>query len=217
MILAENGGLLKKLLRQMLAGKEDDYLAKKVALRTNHLTAGEAGKLLGLEVWSSAVVSLLCSSRPMAKLIFRLETEQGIFSRFAACFPCRHLFEDNPDAALFVNCTGLRALASLSTLSKRVRALIHDDCSFFSSLLHLASHDDIRSTFDVNDRPAYVVSQFLLTYAMSGACRDSHQWLIEQGFCEAIVRILSVTSEPMTMNHCTKAILLLTEERDCRD
>jgi hypothetical protein len=214
MILAEAGALLKKLLSQMLAGKDEDFLVQEVATFTEHLTTEEAGKLLGLEFWSTAVVGLLCTSRPLAKLILRLAPERRIFSRFAACIHCRLLFSDNSAAARSINCIGLRALASLSPISKDIRDSIQKDSGIFASLLHLIPEQEGCCPFDLEDKTVNVVSTFLLNLVTSEACKDLHRWLIEQGFCEAILRILSTSKDVVMMNSCTLALLGLSEDED---
>jgi hypothetical protein len=217
MILAEGGALLKKLLSQMLAGKDEEYLVEEVATFTEHLTTEEVGKLLGLEFWSTAVIGLLCTSRPLAKLILRLAPERRIFSRFAACIHCRLLFADNSAAARSVNRIGLRALTSLSLISKDIRDSIQNDSGFFASLLHLIHDQEGCCPFDFDDdKTVNVVSNFLLTLVVSEACKDLHRWLIEQGFCEAILGILSTSKDPLMMNSCAAALLGLSEDEDCR-
>jgi hypothetical protein len=216
MILAEAGALVKKLLSQMLAGKDEEFLVQEVATFTEHLTIEEAGKLLGLEFWSTAVVGILCTSRPLAKLILMLAPERRIFSRFAACIHCRFLFADNSAAARSVNCIGPRALADLSPISKDMRDSIQKDNGFFASLLHLNPEQEGCCAFGFKDKTVNVVSKFLLTVVASEACKDLHRWLIEQGFCEAILRMLSTSTDTLMMNSCTLALLGLSEDEDCR-
>jgi hypothetical protein len=221
-VLSENGALLRKLLGQMLSGRDEDFLKK--GLKSMEFRAYEAGRLLGLEFWSAAVISTMCMSVRFAKIVLRLGSEERIFNRLAACLHRTKLFVDSPPAAGPVNSLGLRALCYLGRASKRFRGLIRGDPRIFSSIFHLLSKDEsCSSPLDgvIKDKHASgAVTLFLRTFAACEGCKDSHAWLIEQGFCEAMVKVISQNLpgqlHKMNMMVCTESILALLEEEPCR-
>lgn len=89
--LEDDAALLVKLLKQMLSGRDKDFLRRDISYRKSDPEA-EFSRFAGLELWSVAVIALLSLSRRMAKVILRLGSEQRIFARLAACLHCTTLF-----------------------------------------------------------------------------------------------------------------------------
>jgi hypothetical protein len=176
-VLSENGALLRKLLGQMLSGRDEDFLKK--GLKSAEFRACEAGRLLGLQFWSAAVIGTMCMSLTFAKIVLRLGSEERIFNRFVACLHRTTLFVDSrPPAAGPVNSLGLKALCYLGRASKRFRGLIRGDPRIFPSIFHLLSKDEsCSSPLDgvINDKHASgAVTLFLRTFAACEGCKDMH-------------------------------------------
>ncbi|GAQ84049.1 hypothetical protein KFL_001740080 [Klebsormidium nitens] len=223
--LQENGAVLIKLLKQMLSGRDEDFLKRKDISLENLLDPHEFSRLAGLELWSVVVIALMVDSRRMAQIILRLGSEERIFARLVACLHCTTLFADNPAAARPLNCLALRALCGLSRASKKFRALLRSDMQVLTSIQRMLSLEATRmSPLEPvlgEDNPANAVGTLLGVMATAESCKDSRIWMIEKlEFCELIVKVLSkaasVDVNVTARVGCTHALLVLLDDRVTR-
>lgn len=174
--LEENGALLIQLLKQMLSGSDKDFLENNISLE--EFNPPDVIRLAGLELWSVAVIALLCMSRRMAKIFLRLGSEERIYARLAACLHCTTLSAaDNPVVARPLNCLALRAIGDFSRASKKFRALLRSDAQVLTSIQRVLSLETTRTSplepVIGMDSPVNAVGAFLGVIAMDDACKDS--------------------------------------------
>lgn len=218
--LEENAALLVKLLRQMLSESDESFLRENVD--PGQYNCMEAGKLLGLGLWSAAAIGSMCMSRRIAQIILRLAPKERIFDRFAACLHCETLFPSHPVEAWTLNSIALRALSNFSQASRTFRALVRSDSQLFPSIFRLLSIDvtKARPLAHVlgDENPTRSVCHFLRIFAAEESCKDSRLWLINQGFCEVAAKILSRTCcrERLSRTECIASLIFLLNEEGPR-